>query len=87
MRRVRLRGRQNVSKRFVIHAAAQNLALIMRAKFGCGTPRGLAAALAALLAFLSATSAGFRHAVDSWVQHTGAGLSRLYCHPPPRFAA
>ena len=41
MRRVHLRGRENILKRFLVHYAALNLALILRQKFGQGTPRGL----------------------------------------------
>jgi transposase len=41
-RRTRLRGRANVEKRYLLQAAAANLALVMRALFGLGTPRGWA---------------------------------------------
>ncbi len=57
-RRSWLRGLMNVSKRYVIHAAAYNLGVILRKLFGVGTPRSLqgraAAACAALLAVLRA---------------------------------
>jgi transposase len=53
-RRSWLRGLVNVAKRYVIHAAAYNLGVILRKLFGVGTPRSLqgraAAACAALLA-------------------------------------
>ena len=50
-RRVRLRGRENVRKRYLAHLAALNLGLVMRTLFGHGTPRQAAdAALAALVA-------------------------------------
>jgi len=39
MRRVHLRGRENILKRLVIHAGAANLSLLMRHRFGNGTPR------------------------------------------------
>ena len=51
MRRVHLRGRDEIQKRMLVHAAAFNLSLAMRRRFGFGTPRamqGLAAAAAAL---------------------------------------
>ena len=52
-RRVRLRGRDNVRKRYLAHVAALNLGLVMRTLFGHGTPRQAAdAALAALIAAL-----------------------------------
>lgn len=41
-RRTRLRGRENVSKRYLLQASAANLGLVMRTLFGRGTPRGLA---------------------------------------------
>ncbi len=37
-----VRGRDNVSKRVLLQAAAFNLALILRSISGAGTPRGLA---------------------------------------------
>jgi transposase len=42
MRRVHLRGRENILKRLVVHSGAANLGLLMRTLFGKGTPRGLA---------------------------------------------
>jgi transposase len=42
LRRVHVRGRENVSKRVVLQAAACNLALILRSLTKAGTPRGLA---------------------------------------------
>jgi transposase len=41
MRRVHLRHHRNILKRLLVHVAAFNLALVMRQKWGCGTPRGL----------------------------------------------
>jgi transposase len=41
MRRVHLRGRDNILKRLVVHSGAANLGLLMRKLFGKGTPRGL----------------------------------------------
>lgn len=62
-RRVRLRGRDNARKRFIAHAAALNLGLVMRTLFGYGTPRAMAAAIAAawnaLLRFILAAAVGF----------------------------
>lgn len=42
MRRVYLRGRENIAKRYLINRAAFNLGLIMRKLTGFGTPRGWA---------------------------------------------
>jgi transposase len=41
MRRTHLRGHQNILKRLLIHTCGFNLGLIMRKRFGLGTPRGL----------------------------------------------
>lgn len=41
MRRVYLRGRENVLKRILLQVGALNLSLVMRQLFGKGTPRGL----------------------------------------------
>ncbi len=41
MRRVYLRGRENVLKRQLIHVGAFNLSLVFRQKLGAGTPREL----------------------------------------------
>ncbi|WP_423929416.1 transposase [Candidatus Palauibacter sp.] len=66
MRRTHLRGHENIRKRMLVHAAAFNLGLLMRSRFGYGTPRSLqgrsASTLqeggpaAALLAFLGPIS-------------------------------
>lgn len=56
MRRVHLRGQDNIRKRVVIHVAGFNLGLVLRRWLGAGTPRELAAILSglpsAILAFL-----------------------------------
>ena len=51
MRRLHVRGQKNIRKRMLVHAAAFNLGLLMRKRFGVGTPRalqGLATVQAAL---------------------------------------
>ena len=40
MRRTWLRGRENVSKRYLIHVCGFNLGLLMRELIGAGTPKG-----------------------------------------------
>ena len=52
MRRVHLRGRTNILKRYLVHVAAFNLSLVMRQIFGVGTPRGLGDRLRALFGAL-----------------------------------
>jgi transposase len=41
LRRLHVRGRENVQKKLLLQAAACNLALLLRQKLGAGTPRGL----------------------------------------------
>lgn len=53
MRRVYLRGHQNILKRILLHAAALNLGLLMRTLFGVGTPRGLQGRTVALFIVVS----------------------------------
>jgi hypothetical protein len=40
MRRLHLRGRENIFKRLLIHLCGFNLSLVMRQRTGKGTPRG-----------------------------------------------
>ena len=49
MRRVHLRGRENILKRLVVHVGAANLGLLMRKLVGKGTPRNLAGRLPAMI--------------------------------------
>ncbi len=49
-RRTWLRGVDNVQKRYLLTAAARNLGLLMRHRFGIGTPRSLQGLAAALVA-------------------------------------
>jgi len=53
-RRTWLRGRENIAKRYHLHAAGHNLAILMRSIFGVGKPKGLTAAMCALVAALCA---------------------------------
>ena len=48
MRRTWLRGHEKILKRYLVHVAAFNLSLVMRAILGMGTPRGLAERLRGL---------------------------------------
>jgi transposase len=63
-------GLEKINKRYAIHAAAYNLAVLMRKVFGLGKPRGLAAACAALLALL-------RDYVTAWT----AWIPSILSHP------
>ncbi len=57
MRRAWLRGRENVHKRYLIHVAGFNLGVLMRARFGQGTPREAAEALYGLIFVLQTDAA------------------------------
>ena len=48
MRRLHLRGRDNIAKRVLIHAAGFNIGLLMRVKYGLRKPRSHCAAACAL---------------------------------------
>jgi transposase len=52
MRRVHLRGRDNILKRTLLHAGALNLGLLMRQPVGIGTRRSLQGRVASLLVWL-----------------------------------
>jgi transposase len=52
MRRVHLRGHDNILKRYLVHVAAFNIGLLLRQMLGCGTPRELANRLARAFARL-----------------------------------
>lgn len=64
MRRLHVRGLEEVRKKLLLQAAACNLALLLRSKHGAGTPRGLAAAAktlcAAILGLLAMLGAAAR---------------------------
>jgi transposase len=49
MRRLHLRGRENIAKRALIHAAGFNLGLMMRVKYGLRKPRSSSGAACALI--------------------------------------
>jgi transposase len=52
MRRVHLRGHDNILKRVLLHAGALNLGLLLRTLCGVGTPRALQGRAAALVGCL-----------------------------------
>jgi transposase len=51
MRRLHLRGRDNILKRLLVHAAAFNISLMLRQRWGVGKPRQLQGQSYELLAF------------------------------------
>jgi transposase len=56
MRRLHLRGRQNILMRLVVHSGAANLGLLMRKLFGQGTPRGLRGVFAVVFSAVEASA-------------------------------
>jgi IS5 family transposase len=69
-----LRGLTKVAKRYVVHVAAHNLALLMRKLFGIGKPRTLQGAASGAVGIVF-----WLH----WV--TTALYRRRHCRPPGRF--
>ena len=59
MRRVHVRGREEIRKRMLVHTAAFNLGLLMRKRFGFGTPRGLQGLATAAAALADASARAF----------------------------
>jgi transposase len=84
MRRVRLRGRDNVRKRYLIHAAAMNLGLILRAALGAGTPRQAADARKGFFAWILVLWAAIAHAARRLIAaaaRVGTPLQRTTAAP------
>ena len=57
VRRIWLRGRENVHKRYLVHVAGHNLGILMRLLIGAGTPREAAARAPAYLFFVDTEDA------------------------------
>jgi transposase len=76
MRRLRLRGRENILKRLVVHSGAANLGLLMRKLFGKGTPRGLTGAFPAMLSAAEASTRLWR-APAALIANFGGSLLRV----------
>jgi len=74
MRRVHLRGRENILKRLVVHSGAANLGLLMRKLFGKGTPRSFQGRLPAIFSVTSASGT------------LPEGFLRRWCLPAKRLA-
>ena len=78
MRRVHLRGQENILKRLIVHAGAANLGLVMRQLSGIGTPKGLQGlsfALSALTTtFWSALTRLFHPSATRWAKSRFVGF-------------
>jgi transposase len=79
MRRAHLRGHENILKRYLLHAAAFNLGLVMRKVLGCGTPRELANRLAQSIAALTSVLLELLTALG-WVRGQTNAASTLDHH-------
>jgi transposase len=78
MRRVHLRGRANIAKRYLIHTAAFNLGLIMRKLTGFGTPKGWADARRACFARVRGVWTALERCWDALCRHRAAfGLDQM----------
>jgi hypothetical protein len=60
MRRVHLRGRDNILKRLLVHGVAFNLSLILRQALGVGKPRQLQGLGSELLALCACSLTGWK---------------------------
>jgi len=79
MRRTHLRKHNNILKRLLIHVAGANLGLLLRNRYGIGTPRGLQG-LSLMLHFLAVLVAC---ALESEKPHSiGAGVTCRHNVPP-----
>ncbi len=87
LRRAHLRGRQNLAKRVLVHAAGFNLGLVMRRRLGRGTPRGLQGAMgrasAALCDLLGTLGRALLDLRFQWSPHIVIG----WLHVPRTVAA
>ena len=63
MRRVHLRGHENILKRLLVHVAGFNLSLVLRLLAGKGTPRGLHGLETLYLCALIAAQKHLEHAL------------------------
>ena len=66
LRRVHLRGRENIEKRYQLHVAGYSLGVLMRTLTGMGTPRGLQGLTAALTRAAKAVIAGTCSKLIAW---------------------
>jgi transposase len=77
MRRTHLRRHENILKRLLIHVGGLNLGLLMRTRFGVGTPRGLQGRADCLAAFLPTLWRLWDAVVGAWVRSHRARSARV----------
>ena len=78
MRRVHLRGRENILKRVVVHIGGFNLGLVMRKLFGAGKPRQFQDCSATVVATLLALLATLQGILRSMTAVTSSGSNSDY---------
>ena len=78
LRRVHIRGQEEIRKRILVHATTFNLSLVMRQRFGFGTPRALQG--------LAAAAAALAHASARGVAAFPGQIGRLLGLPGPNYA-
>ena len=81
MRRLHLRGRDNILKRLLVHGAAFNLSLILRKALGVGKPRRLQGACSQILDFI------LRAFLRIWTRQRPAGWGRAHFASQSRLPA
>jgi len=82
MRRVHLRGRANILKRYQVHVAAFNLSIVLRSLIGLGTPRGFQGRKALLAHALSSLLSSMRDLIHSLFDQLGSfSLEPRYTRP------
>ena len=83
LRRVWVRGRENVRKRVLLQAAGCNLGLLLRRLTGVGTPRSLQGrALSAILGLIGRLTGLLGRLTSVWaVKWTPVGLGHSIAHP------
>ena len=82
MRQARLRGGENLRKRYLVHVAGYNLGLIMRLLVGAGTPREFLVRASAHLLLL-ATAEGATAAILVVATGTEAAILVVSGQPEP----
>ena len=65
-RRLHLRGRTNILKRAVVHAAGFNLGLVLRQRLGAGKPRQFQGRIVPLFGLLTHRAAATRRRATLW---------------------
>lgn len=84
VRRLRVRGLKEVRKKLLVQATACNLALLLRTKYGAGTPQGLAEATQRLdVAIWGLLRPLVGHLSDALLTNDGPDPQKLNFPPGP----